>query len=247
MASPPADYAVAHNNQSPEKIRGMFRAITPCYDRLNRLFSGRLDCYWRNITAREVLKDLSPCRLIADIATGTGDMADALCREAGRTGRSKPRIYGSDFTHEMVQKAGKKFPAENFHWIDGDGMHLPFPDNTFDALTVGFGLRNMSDKKTALQEMTRVLRPDGKLAILEFGHPSNPVIRTLYDIYSCQFLPRIGSLISGTDAYLYLAKSIQGFWNETMLAEQMAESGIEDVYYRRLMMGVVFIHIGRKG
>ncbi len=247
MESPAAKYAKAHDNQSPEVIREMFRALTPCYDRLNKIFSGRMDRHWRNITAREVLKDLSSCRRIADIATGTGDLAKALNRQAGLLYGTQPRLYGADFTHEMVEQARIKFPDENFHWLDGDGTGLPFPDNTFDALTVGFGLRNMCDKKSALIEMVRVLRPGGRMAVLEFGNPSNPIIRTLNDFYSRRLLPRIGSIISRTDAYLYLAKSIQGFWNEDQLARHMGQSGLVNVFYRRFMMGVVFVHVGTKG
>ncbi len=230
------------SDQTPEGIRRMFEGITPSYDRLNRFFSGALDVYWRKLLARELLNELTPCNRILDIATGTGDLAASLQKRAPNA-----TITGLDFTRTMLNQAAKKYGSgatSNFAWIEGDGTRLPFPTGHFDACCVGFGLRNMADRPAALREMRRVVRPGGSMAVLEFSQPRNPIIRFGYDLYSLKIMPRLGKLLSGSDAYLYLPTSIRAFWNADELASQMRDAGWKNVRYRLLLSGVVAIHIG---
>lgn len=234
--------APAGNDQSPERIRGMFAAITPAYDRLNHLLSGQMDRRWRRIAADEAVRGLEPCRRLLDVATGTGDLANALSQVVERSQNLRPDIVGVDFTGPMLKQALKKYGTYGFRWIEGDGLHLPLPDAAFDACTIAFGLRNMVDRPRALAEMARVVRPGGRVVILEFSQPRNRLIRAGYDWYSYQVLPRVGAWLSGSRAYLYLADSIRDFWGAEELAEQMRRAGLTDVRYRPLMFGVVALH-----
>jgi demethylmenaquinone methyltransferase / 2-methoxy-6-polyprenyl-1,4-benzoquinol methylase len=260
MPSPSPNASPGPNAQSPDRIRGMFHDITPTYDRLNLIFSGALDRRWRQRAAREVLRDLQPCRRLLDVATGTGDLAWTLVRTAERgripspachTG-SGPRnqfegqLVGVDFTRSMLQCAAQKYRAPGLSWIEADGVHLPLADGAFDAVTIAFGLRNMADKAAALAELARVIRPGGRLAILEFSQPPNPVVRALYDFYSFTVLPRVGRWISGSDAYLYLAESIRSFWSPAELSTQMRQAGLKDLRAIPLMMGIVYLHLGTR-
>lgn len=225
----------------------MFGAITPHYDRLNRLFSGRLDTRWRRLAARTALDGLRPCQRLLDVATGTGDLARALQLEAARLGH-QPRVYGADFTRPMLDRAAIKFSKSGMGWIEADGTRLPFAPACCDALTIAFGLRNMVDRAGALAEFARVLRPGGRVVILEFGRPRNTLFRALYEFYSFGLMPRLGRLLSGTDAYLYLARSVREFWSADELSRRMENAGFESVRARPLMLGVVYLHTGvRRG
>ena len=228
-------------DQNPEKIRAMFRAITPSYDRLNRLFSGRLDQRWRRRAAHEATAGLRPCARLLDVATGTGDLAQALRRAApGAT------VYGADFTHAMLAQATQKFAGPGFHWLEADGLRLPVGDGAFDAATIAFGLRNMTDRAAGLREMARAVRPGGRVAVLEFSQPRNRVYRAAYDFYSFRVMPRLGAWISGSDAYRYLAGSIREFWTPEELTRQMQEAGLGEVRAIELMFGTVYLHVGTK-
>ncbi len=230
----------------------MFGAITPTYDRLNHLLSASLDRRWRAVAARETLRGLAPCRRLLDVATGTGDLAMALRKAVGRaeakSGDNAPRceIFGLDFTRPMLKTARQKYGQRPFSWIEGDGLNLPTREGSFDAVTIAFGLRNMVDRSAAVREMVRVLRPGGRLAILEFSQPRNPVFRALYDFYSYQVMPRVGRLISGSDAYLYLAESIREFWSPEQLRRQMETAGLGSVRVFTMGFGIVCLHIGTK-
>lgn len=243
MERSPAPHA-----QDPGRIRGMFGAIAPSYDRLNHLLSGSLDKRWRARAARETLRSLAPCRRVLDVATGTGDLAEALrrgaIRELGADAAAAIEWVGSDFTRAMLSQAGVKYPHPRMHWVEGDGLHLPFASDAFDAATVAFGLRNMADKPLALRELARVVRPGGRVAILEFGQPRQPLFRAAYDWYSFSVLPRIGKLLSGSEAYLYLADSIRKFYNAEQLSEEMRRAGMRDVRAIALLFGVVYLHVG---
>lgn len=238
----------------------MFQAITPTYDRLNRILSGSLDQRWRRRAAREALQGLAPCANLLDVATGTGDLAWELARTADRLHPDKnqachsgaparnqiARVTGVDFTGAMLRQAQRKFGGGRFRWIEADGLRLPLEGGQFDALTIAFGLRNMVDKPAALAEFARVLRPGGRVAILEFSQPPNPLVRALYDFYSFTVLPQVGRLISGSDAYLYLAQSIREFWGPGELAQRLVHAGFKEVRAIPLMMGVVYLHVGVK-
>lgn len=248
---PPARFSPEARDQRPEKIRGMFGAITPAYDRLNRLLSGWLDTRWRAAAAREICRDPAPTRRFLDVATGTGDLAEALRCAAMKAGAQNIEIVGADFTRPMLERALAKFPIPGAPglrraWIEADALNLPVASGAFDASAVAFGLRNMIDKSRALAEMTRAVRPGGRVAVLEFSQPRNPFFRALYDLYSFKVMPRLGAWISGCDAYLYLAESIRAFWTPAELAEAMRKTGLADVKIHSFMFGAVCLHIGTK-
>lgn len=225
----------------------MFGAITPAYDRLNHLLSGSLDKRWRRRAARETLAGLTPCGRLLDVATGTGDLAWTLRQTAaGMKGTEAVEVTGADFTFPMLQRASEKYPQGGMSWAEADGLNLPFADNAFDAATIAFGLRNMADKRRGLAEMARVVRPGGRVAILEFSQPPNRLFRGLYDFYSFSVMPRVGAWISGSDAYYYLARSIRGFWSPEQLSEEMERVGLRPMKATGLMMGVVYLHLGEK-
>lgn len=221
----------------------MFAGIAPTYDLLNRLLSGSVDRGWRRAAARELLAAPTPERpLLLDLATGTGDLARELIRRAPGA-----RVAGADFTGGMLRLARKKFGDAPHFWVEADGLRLPFADASFDACSVAFGLRNMADRRAALAEMRRVVRPGGRVLVLEFSTPSNPVVRAFYEWYSFSVMPRLGKWISGSDAYLYLPSSIREFPSAEALAEVMREAGLEEPRFRRLTFGVACIHVGRVG
>jgi demethylmenaquinone methyltransferase/2-methoxy-6-polyprenyl-1,4-benzoquinol methylase len=253
--APHADpaHAPAGDDQSPDRIRAMFAAIAPAYDRLNHLFSGQLDRRWRRLAARAALAGLRPglgggWRLL-DVATGTGDLARALARAAEReTGPAAPppTVLAADFTRPMLRRAQTKYGRAGFRWIEADGLRLPLPDACVDACTIAFGLRNMLDRPAALAEMARVVRPGGRAAILEFSQPRNRLVRGSYDFYSYKVMPRVGAWVSGSDAYRYLADSIREFYGPEELCERMRAVGLKTVRFRPLMLGVVALHVGTK-
>jgi demethylmenaquinone methyltransferase/2-methoxy-6-polyprenyl-1,4-benzoquinol methylase len=234
-------------DQSPERIRGMFASITPTYDFLNRFFSGWWDERWRARAAWEALGGLEPCRRVLDLATGTGDLARALRRAAAKAGAGGVQFHGADFTRPMLRRAMAKLGGAPYHWIEADGLRLPYRAGAFDALTIGFGLRNMVDKEAALVEMARVVRPGGRVAILEFGQPHGRAVRRLYDLYAHKIMPRVGRWISGSDAYGYLTDSIREFWSSEMLAAAMRKAGFEQVRAKPMMFGIVNLHVGVRG
>jgi demethylmenaquinone methyltransferase/2-methoxy-6-polyprenyl-1,4-benzoquinol methylase len=227
-------------DQTPRRIRSMFEQITPTYDGLNLLFSGALDRRWRSALARELTRGLDPCARVLDVATGTGDLARAVRRQTSNASR----VTGIDFTRAMLARAGEKFGRDGHDWIEGDGLRLPFATGTFDACCIGFGLRNMVDRPAGLAEMRRVLRPGGRIGILECSRPRNPLIRGFYDLYSFGIMPRVGLWISGSKAYRYLSESIREFWPPDELKRQMELAGFVNVRAIALTFGVVHIHIG---
>ncbi len=232
--------STAKPSQEPTAIRSMFAQIADRYDLLNHLLSGGTDIAWRNMAVKEVMTGQET--MILDLACGTGDLAMALERSAP----SDCKVVGADFTGPMLQLAQKKKSGAAIDWIQGDGLNLSFSDNSFDLVTVAFGIRNMASLERALSECLRVLKPGGKLLILEFSKPDNPIIRTLYMPYFIHILPRIAALISNRSAYRYLPMSVLHFPNRKELARQMLQSGFVKVRHCALSFGIAAIHIGSK-
>lgn len=225
-------------------VRDMFGNIATKYDFINRVLAINLDQSWRRLVARKLAPELSnPTALILDIACGTGDLSLELQKNA------QAKIIGTDFCRPMLAIAQKKTAkaGASIPYIEGDGMALPFADNTFDAATAAFGLRNFANWQEGLHEMRRVLKPAGRLAILEFASPTLPVFRQIYDFYFDHVLPRIGGALSGNLAgYQHLNRSVRKFPDQKGFAKMMSEAGFEAVEYQNLLTGICAIYLGVK-
>jgi demethylmenaquinone methyltransferase/2-methoxy-6-polyprenyl-1,4-benzoquinol methylase len=214
----------------------MFDRISPSYDRMNRLMSMGLDGRWRRLGVR--MSGAVPGDAALDVCCGTGDFAVELRRTVGPSGR----VVGLDFAPEMLAVARAKSPVVD--WIEGDALALPFADNEFAATTVGFGVRNLSDLERGFAEMARVVRPGGRVVCLELTTPPAP-IRPFSQLWTDRGVPVLGRLVAGdAAAYAYLPESVHRFPPAGELAEIMRGAGLEGVTYRRLMLGVVAIHVG---
>jgi demethylmenaquinone methyltransferase/2-methoxy-6-polyprenyl-1,4-benzoquinol methylase len=225
-------------------VQRIFSSIASKYDFLNRLLSFNQDNYWRRFAISQ--SGLKPGEKALDVATGTGAIALELVRKVGSEGR----VTGVDFCEDMLRLAQhklKKLKYHNIEFIPARVEALPFPDNTFDCVTIGFGLRNVVDVDEALREMSRVMKEGGSLVCLEFSQPQGHIFRMLYKPYLLGVLPFIGRLISGSDeAYSYLPQSIRDFQNPQQLEQAMLKAGLQDIEVHFLTMGVVTVHIGVK-
>ena len=223
-------------------VRAMFEEIAPSYDRLNHLLSLNIDKRWRRLVVRQ-LRDLieRPEAMALDLCCGTADLTIELARYT--------RVIGCDFCHPMLvlghQKVGNT--ANGAYLTEGDALRLPFAEGQFDAVTIAFGLRNLAHVEGGLSEMRRVLKPGGRVAILEFSQPVLPLLRPLFQFYFHQILPRIGGLISGSsEAYRYLPQSVRHFPDQRALAEMMRSVGFESVRYQNLSGGIAALHLGER-
>lgn len=222
-------------------VRNMFSGIAGRYDLLNHVLSLNIDKRWRRRLKKQIEVILaSPQARVLDVACGTGDVAIELGRGTEAT------IIGTDFCRPMLDIAKRKSGGD-IDFIEGDAMALGFADAHFDGVTIAFGLRNVANKTTALQEFFRILRPGGTLAILEFSKPRVPGLAALFDLYFTKILPRIGGMVSGSrSAYEYLPDSVGKFPDQEGLAEMIREVGFEQVSYTDLSGGIAAIHIGTK-
>jgi demethylmenaquinone methyltransferase/2-methoxy-6-polyprenyl-1,4-benzoquinol methylase len=209
----------------------MFDRIAPVYDAMNRVMTGGLDQRWRRLTARAVVR---PNDDVLDACCGTGDLAIACARERGR-------VTGLDFSERMLERARRKAPEIN--WMRGDLLSLPFPDASFDAATVGFGVRNVENLAQALTELRRVLRTDGRLGILEITRPRG-LLAPFYKLWFDGVVPLLGKLLPGGSAYTYLPASVRRFPGPDELSALLLDAGFGDVEYRLLAGGIVAIHTG---
>ena len=212
-------------------VRRMFDRIAPVYDAMNRAMTAGLDQRWRAETARAVV---SPGDRVLDSCCGTGDLAIACLRAGGR-------VTALDFSERMLERARKK--SDEIEWVEGDALALPFADGSFDAGTVGFGVRNLEDLEKGLGELRRVLRPGGRLAILEITTPRG-LLRPFYKLWLDGLVPLAGKLLPGGSAYTYLPASVRRFPEAKELAELMESTGFEQVRYRFFAGGIVALHTG---
>ena len=224
--------SAAGGSLAPEAVRTMFDSIAPRYDRMNLLMTAGLDRRWRDATARRVVR---PGDSVLDAACGTGDLALADLR-AGAA-----RVVGVDFSERMLELAARK--SSEVEWVQGDLCRLPFADETFQAVTIGFGLRNVSDRDSALRELRRVLAPGGRLGILEITRARGP-LAPFFRIWFDGLVPLAGRLLPGGSAYAYLPASVQRFPAPRQLAAQIAQAGFADVRYRLLAGGIMALHVG---
>ena len=221
------------------RVRDMFARISPRYDLLNHLLSVNADRRWRRAVV-EKLRPLLPANAqVLDVACGTGDLSVGLFESIG------VRVVGVDFCRPMLELAAQKKPQISF--VEGDALRLPFEDAAFDAVTIGFGLRNLSSVENGLHELRRVLKPNGWAAILEFSKPVVPGFRSLAAAYCTRLLPRIGGMISGSrSAYEYLPDSVSRFPDQETLSAMMRDAGFAEVVFQNLTGGVAALHTGRR-
>ena len=230
--------------QHARAVREMFSGIATKYDFLNHFLSVNIDKHWRRLVSAK-LKDVleNPKAQVLDVACGTGDLAIEL----QKNGRAK--VFGTDFCRPMLEIAFDKNKKNTLKipYIEADGMNLSFADQSFDAVTIAFGLRNFSNWQNGLIELHRILKKDGKLVILEFSTPIIPGFRQAFQFYFSNILPRIGGAVSGSrGAYEYLPDSVSKFPDQKNLAKMMRETGFLDVEYKNLTGGIAAIHSGVK-
>lgn len=232
-------------NEHARSVRAMFSRIAGRYDLLNHLLSGNTDRRWRRRVASQLREALSaPGSLALDVACGTGDLALAVQEVAPHA-----RVVGVDFCRPMLVQAARKAVGTGraVPFVEGDALGLPFAGGTFDAVTIGFGLRNLTSVEAGLRELLRVLRPGGTAAILEFSKPVVPGFSALFQFYFSRLLPAVGGLVSGSRAaYEYLPDSVRKFPDQERLAALMREAGFEGVEFENLTGGIAALHTGRR-
>ena len=227
-----------------QTVNQFFSSIAPEYDLANRVMSSGVDILWRRYLARRV--SVSQPEQLLDLATGSGDVAFTLAKRV----RSAKRILGMDFCQPMLDVAETKKPdRKGSHLItfqQGDCLDLPLEDNTFDVVTIAFGLRNLEDRHRGLTEMKRVLRPGGRLLVLEFTQPDR-WIRGLYYWYLKRVIPKLSGKITGhEDAYEYLSSSIEQFPEKSALSEELKQAGFTDTRAKGLTFSIAAVHEGTK-
>lgn len=212
--------------EAAANVQAMFNSIAPKYDLLNHLMSMGLDRLWWNKTAKAFQRILTqPDAAILDICCGTGDQTSALLKLRPR--EAKP-LTGLDFSAQMLDRARCKYATDNIRWIEGDAMHLPFPDASFDLVTSAFGFRNLTDYAAGLREIARVLKPGGQIGILEANQPEG-LSAAIYNAYFSHLVPLIGGMISGDRAaYKYLPDSVRRFPRPPQMKQLLREAGFRD-------------------
>ena len=222
----------------------MFADIAPRYDFLNHFLSLGRDIAWRRATARALKEVMArPGSLVADLCCGTGDLSFSLATY------SHGMVMGADFCHPMLVIARRKTATHHGHvrFLDADALNLPFRDASLDAVTCAFGFRNLANYAQGLQEMCRVLKTDGRLAILEFSHVHAPIFGPLFRFYFRRVLPRLGAWISGVDGpYKYLPDSVGQFPQQEALAEMLRGAGFQAVRWIDFTGGVAALHLAEK-
>jgi demethylmenaquinone methyltransferase/2-methoxy-6-polyprenyl-1,4-benzoquinol methylase len=218
---------------APDAVRTMFDRIAPVYDAMNRVMTAGLDGRWRRLTAEAVV-DADDS--VLDACCGTGDLALAAERAGGR-------VTGVDFSEPMLDRARRKSAA--VAWVRGDLLDLPFPAESFDVVTIGFGLRNIPDMEAGLREVARVLRPGGRLGCLEITRPRG-VLRPFFRLWFDGLVPLAGKLLPGGAAYSYLPASVRRFPGPEDLADAMGRAGFGYVRWRLLGGGIVALHAAVK-
>jgi len=227
------------------KVADVFHSVAAKYDLMNDLMSGGVHRLWKRYTIE--LSGVRKGYKVLDIAGGTGDLTAKFSKLVGADGE----VVLADINDSMLKVGRDKLLdtgiSGNVRFTQADAQYLPFPDNTFDCITIAFGLRNVTDKDMALSSMLRVLKPGGRLLVLEFSKPTNPIMEKLYDFYSFRVLPKMGQVVADdADSYQYLAESIRMHPDKDTLKNMMSQAGFANTEYHNMTSGVVALHRGFK-
>jgi demethylmenaquinone methyltransferase/2-methoxy-6-polyprenyl-1,4-benzoquinol methylase len=243
---PSADFGFQRvpRDDKARRVRGVFDSVAGNYDLMNDLMSAGTHRLWKRFTL--ALANLRPGQRALDVAGGSGDLAAGMARQVG----SRGLVVLSDINAAMLARGRDRLIDAGFvdsvAYVQADAERLPFPDSTFDCITIGFGLRNVTDKSAALASMRRALKPGGQLLVLEFSRPT-PALKPLYDAYSFRVLPLLGRWVAGDEAsYRYLAESIRMHPDQETLLRMLQEAGLEGCRYHNLSGGIVAVHRGYK-
>lgn len=238
-------YETVGEAEKASKVAGVFHSIAAKYDVMNDLMSGGVHRLWKQMTIEASCA--RPGHKILDLAGGTGDLAKKFAKIVGSEGK----VILSDINSSMLNVGRDRLLDEGFakriEYVQADAESLPFTDDYFDCITISFGLRNVTHKDLALRSMLRVLKPGGKLLVLEFSKPRNPLLSKAYDAYSFNLLPKIGKLVTDDeDSYRYLAESIRMHPDQETLKSMMLDAGFDRVDYHNMTGGIVALHKGYK-
>lgn len=232
-----ADGAASGTLEEPQ-VEAMFDRIAGVYDLMNSLMTAGLHHRWRRRAVD--LARVGPGDSALDVASGTGDLAIELASRVGGAGS----VIGSDFSEQMLERARVKAP--NLEWQQANALHLPYETDRFDAVTVGFGARNFSELDRGLAEMVRVVRPGGRVVVLEITTPTRPPLSSFFRLWFDRLVPLIGRVAGDPDAYSYLPSSVRRFPDARTLASRLSEAGLTDVAYLLTAGGIIAIHSGTK-
>ncbi len=230
-------------SEKASRVRGVFDSVASRYDLMNDLMSGGLHRVWKHFTLSQT--GLRPGQRALDVAGGTGDLARGMAAQVGERGL----VVLSDINGAMLARGRDRLIdagiVRGVEYVQANAEKLPFPDESFNVVTIGFGLRNVTDKPAALAAMRRVLKPGGQLIVLEFSQPVVPALRPVYDTYSFRVLPVLGKLVAGdADSYRYLAESIRMHPDQETLLGMLRDAGLENCRYHNLSGGIVAVHRG---
>ena len=238
-------YETVDAKEKAGRVAGVFHSVADNYDLMNDLMSAGIHRLWKHMTIE--MSGVRKGHKVLDIAGGTGDLAAKFSKIVGSEGS----VVLADINESML-KVGRdrlidRGITENVMFSQADAQYLPFPDNTFNVITIAFGLRNVTDKDMALRSMLRVLRPGGKLLILEFSKPTSSLLSKIYDTYSFNVLPRLGKVFANdSDSYKYLAESIRMHPDQSTLLHMLDSAGFENTDFHNMTGGVVALHRGIK-
>ncbi|MGB2286895.1 MAG: bifunctional demethylmenaquinone methyltransferase/2-methoxy-6-polyprenyl-1,4-benzoquinol methylase UbiE [Porticoccaceae bacterium] len=238
-------YKTVNVEEKAEKVAEVFHSVAGKYDLMNDLMSAGIHRLWKRMTIE--MSGVRRGHSVLDIAGGTGDLTAKFSRIVGPEGT----VVLADINDSMLKVGRDRLMdrgiVDNIRFSQADAQHLPFPDNTFDVISIAFGLRNVTDKDMALRSMLRVLKPGGRLLVLEFSKPENPILSKVYDSYSFSILPKLGKLFaSDADSYQYLAESIRMHPNQETLQAMMDNAGFANTDFHNMTGGVVALHRGVK-